>query len=414
MKETTAPPWRGTVGRAVTPVSGDAGREVSDGRGVSDSGWRRGSPGSAAGTRAGAGVGVGVGVGECPGVDAAGGREARWAAWAWVGILLISASLLMPGVGGVLAGSLALCVLALWGQLPWPAAAQRLWRLKWVFLSMGVFFGWLPHAPTAGTPDAGWFPVWAGLAEAGLRILALALMVLWVSWLAHAFSSSAQVWGLARVLAPLRPLGVEGTLWAQRLFLTLQYFAEGQADYRAFGKTLRSGTGAGAAGAGAEAETGSGMARAETAVVLATLEGHTGYRGRWRSWWQGVTRIREYFILRLLHALQAGSEGIAQPMTTATVTGMMTTTTTTGMMSTATATGMMTTATTATTIATAAAADASALSGRQAPDQSTDQAHDHAHDHAHDQAPDRRVRWSVLLLWGTALVMWTSALWYRG
>lgn len=98
---------------------------------------------------------------------------------------------------------------------PWRRAGRMLWRLKWFYLSLVLFYGLWPSGGALAT----------GLAEAGWRILALMLVVLLVVWLTERFPRAVLVQALGAVLSgPRRAFGPGGQRFAQRLFLALELF----------------------------------------------------------------------------------------------------------------------------------------------------------------------------------------------
>lgn len=159
-------------------------------------------------------------------------RSDRLASLAIAAIVLLSTTLIAPQAVALLPGYGVLLLLLVWGRYPWRRALALAWRLKWFYLSLVFFFGWL-H-PDAG--GAGWarvVPSAVGLGEAAVRIAALILIVAWVTWLTTVFDRAAQIRGLTRWLDLLRPLGLRGEVFAQRLFLVLDAFEARQLEYRA-------------------------------------------------------------------------------------------------------------------------------------------------------------------------------------
>lgn len=149
------------------------------------------------------------------------------------GVVAMSATLVNPSPGVLAPGYLVLIVLLAAGRWPIRRGLRLAWRLKWFLLSLLIFFGWL--SPEGGL--LGWervIPSPQGLADAGLRIAALLLVVFWVAWLTSALDRQAQIQGLTRWLTLLRPLGVRGDAFARRLFLALELFEAQQTEYRAF------------------------------------------------------------------------------------------------------------------------------------------------------------------------------------
>jgi len=145
-------------------------------------------------------------------------RRSEWvAAAAIAGVVMLSSNLFHPTVLNLLPGLVAL-TLAGWGGYPWRRALALIWRFKWFYLSLLVFFGWM-HPSVDVESSQGWWPAVEGLADAGTRIAALMLLVGWVVWLTSVFDRGAQIAGLARWLAPLRLLGIRGDVFAGRLVL---------------------------------------------------------------------------------------------------------------------------------------------------------------------------------------------------
>lgn len=160
-------------------------------------------------------------------------RRSEWIAAAAIGgVVLLSSILFHPTVLILLPGAVALMA-AGWGGYPWRRAWALIWRLKWFYLSLLVFFGWM-HPSVAVDSSHRWLPAPEGLADAGTRIAALMLLVGWVVWLTSAFDRVTQIAGLTRWLVPLRPLGIRGEAFAGRLFLALADFESHHASYRAF------------------------------------------------------------------------------------------------------------------------------------------------------------------------------------
>ncbi|AHE98649.1 hypothetical protein [Thioalkalivibrio paradoxus] len=161
-------------------------------------------------------------------------RAARLASLGIAGVVLMSGNVLAPAAVALLPGFLVLLGFWLTGGFPWRRAAGLVWRLKWFYLSLLVFFGWL-QGPSQ--PDVAWgamLPSLPGLGEAAIRIAALALVVGWVAWFTTAFDRPAQIAGLLRWLNLLRPLGIRGERFARRLFLALDYFEHQHRHYREF------------------------------------------------------------------------------------------------------------------------------------------------------------------------------------
>ena len=165
-------------------------------------------------------------------------RADREASLAIAGVVAMSATLVNPAPAVLLPGLFALIVLLVTGNWPVRRGLRLAWRLKWFLLSLLFFFGWL--APDAGS--VGWervVPSLHGLADAGVRIGALVLVVFWVAWLTSAFDRQAQISGLGHWLKWLRPLGIRDDAFGRRLFLALDLFETQQVDYRGFRQRVR-------------------------------------------------------------------------------------------------------------------------------------------------------------------------------
>lgn len=138
--------------------------------------------------------------------------------WALPAVLLASVALATAKPEVVLVVLLGAAGLVTVGPFSWRRCGRLLWRLKWFYLSLLVFFGvWPTEAQGA--------PAWSGLFEALWRIGALALVVVLVVWLTERFSRSQLVSALSLLLAgPKGCLGGWGRRFAQRLFLALALF----------------------------------------------------------------------------------------------------------------------------------------------------------------------------------------------
>jgi hypothetical protein len=154
------------------------------------------------------------------------------ASLAIAGIVMLAVTAVNPIAAALIPGFVVLVLLAARRACPLRRGLALAWRLKWFFLSLLIFFGWL-H-PDSGS--AGWehlLPSREGLGDAAVRVAALVLVVCWVAWLTAVFDRGSQVRGLARWLALLRPLGFRGEIFAQRMFLALDYFEAQRSEYLA-------------------------------------------------------------------------------------------------------------------------------------------------------------------------------------
>ncbi|WP_018868673.1 MULTISPECIES: hypothetical protein [unclassified Thioalkalivibrio] len=155
--------------------------------------------------------------------------------WALPAVLLLSAMLATAKPVVVLAVLLGVAGLVWAGPFAWERCGRLLWRLKWFYLSLLVFFGVWP----VETPEG---PALAGLIEAFWRIGALALVVVLVVWLTERFSRGELVRALSSFLAgPRGCFGGWGERFAQRLFLALALFESDRVDIEREREGLRGG-----------------------------------------------------------------------------------------------------------------------------------------------------------------------------
>lgn len=157
--------------------------------------------------------------------------RSRLAALAMGGIVFLSLNLFNPALPTLLPGAASLTLLGAFGVFRWRRFSMLAWRMKWVFLSLLVFYGWLGSSPEA-EGAAGFLPALDGLHGAALRIAALLLVIGWVVWLTTVFDISSQAGGLHRWIAPLGAIGFRVERFSTRLFLALRYFEDGQGDFR--------------------------------------------------------------------------------------------------------------------------------------------------------------------------------------
>ncbi|WP_018139346.1 MULTISPECIES: hypothetical protein [unclassified Thioalkalivibrio] len=155
--------------------------------------------------------------------------------WALPAVLLVSVVLATAKPAVVLAVLVGAVGLVWVGPFAWRRCGRLLWRLKWFYLSLLVFFGVWPV-------EAGGDSVLAGLSEAAWRIGALALVVVLVVWLTERFSRGELVWALSTLLAgPRGCFGAWGARFAQRLFLALALFESDRVNTEREREQLRGG-----------------------------------------------------------------------------------------------------------------------------------------------------------------------------
>lgn len=134
-------------------------------------------------------------------------------------LALVSAQTLVVAVTGGMA-----LLLAVGSAFDWHRAGRLLLRMKWFYLSLLVFYGLWP----TGSDGPG-----AGLGEAGVRILALMVVVVLVVWLTEYVARPVLVRALGVILgAGCRSSRRWAERFAHRLFLALAYFEAEQGALR--------------------------------------------------------------------------------------------------------------------------------------------------------------------------------------
>lgn len=139
-------------------------------------------------------------------------------------VLALAVVLARATPGQVLVAGPLLLGLLPWGdRTGWRRLTRSLWRLKFLFLSIGVLYLLLtPGTPLWPALHAGATPSREGLAEGLLRVVALAALLVAVHWLMRTLTRSELVAGLAWALRPLRLLRMDVDRLAVRLVLTLE------------------------------------------------------------------------------------------------------------------------------------------------------------------------------------------------
>ncbi|WP_026148198.1 hypothetical protein [Thioalkalivibrio sp. HL-Eb18] len=155
--------------------------------------------------------------------------------WALPAVLLVSVALATAKPAVVLAVLVGAAGLVWLGPFAWRRCGRLLWRLKWFYLSLLVFFGVWPVEAQGGS-------ALAGLSEAAWRIGALALVVVLVVWLTERFSREELASALSSLLAgPRGCFGAWGTRFSQRLFLALALFESDRVNTECEREQLRGG-----------------------------------------------------------------------------------------------------------------------------------------------------------------------------
>jgi len=153
-----------------------------------------------------------------------------------VSFVILTAFVALGGAANILIGAVLLGFLyiKLDGQL-WPAAWRLLRRMRWLFLSIAVIYLWLtPGVPLipATAAFAPWLPTVDGLWQGGLRIAALAVIVVAASLLLHVTPRDQILAALRWLLVPLGVVGIPHERFAVRAALTLGAVAEVQEQVR--------------------------------------------------------------------------------------------------------------------------------------------------------------------------------------
>ncbi|MFV8835593.1 CbiQ family ECF transporter T component [Aquisalimonas sp.] len=127
-----------------------------------------------------------------------------------------------PGWAGLVLPALGLAFMYWQARLSPLVALRGLWRLRWLLLTIVVFYGWL----TPGTPvvpsDSSLIPTWQGLLGGAERALALGYLIAAVQLL---LASTPRHWLIAALHWWLRPFavaGVDADRFALRLVLVLE------------------------------------------------------------------------------------------------------------------------------------------------------------------------------------------------
>ena len=153
-----------------------------------------------------------------------------------VSFVIFTAFLALGGAVDILVGAVVVGFLhAGCGGQAWPSAWRLLRRMRWLFLSIAVIYLWLtPGVPLlpVSTRFAEWLPTVDGLWQGGLRIAALALMVIAASLLLQVTPRDQILAALRWLLAPLGLMGFPHERFAVRAALSLEAVTKVQANVR--------------------------------------------------------------------------------------------------------------------------------------------------------------------------------------
>ena len=153
-----------------------------------------------------------------------------------VSFVVLTAFLALGDAANILIGAAILSFLhvRLNGRA-WRESWHLLRRMRWLFLSIAVIYLWLtPGIPLfpISADYAEWLPTIDGLWQGGLRIAALALMVVAASLLLHVTAREEVLDALRWLLAPLSVVGFPHERFAVRTALTLEAVTRVQEQVR--------------------------------------------------------------------------------------------------------------------------------------------------------------------------------------
>jgi energy-coupling factor transporter transmembrane protein EcfT len=101
------------------------------------------------------------------------------------------------------------------------AAWKMMKRMRWIFLSIVVFYFWFtPGHPFPGA-DSRWLPTAEGVRHGALRLVSLAALILAVNLLLQTTQRDALLGALLWALRPLRRVGLDHERFAVRMTLAL-------------------------------------------------------------------------------------------------------------------------------------------------------------------------------------------------
>lgn len=144
-----------------------------------------------------------------------------------LGLLLLTAFLALGRWPVMLVGALLVGALYLWRPVAGGLWA-RLRRLRWLFLSMAVIYGWFTGGELVIPALGAWSPTYVGLAQGALRVLNLSLVVAAVHWLLQVSERGGLIRAIYLLCRPFEPLGLPAQRLAVRLVLTLEAVASVQ------------------------------------------------------------------------------------------------------------------------------------------------------------------------------------------
>ncbi len=101
------------------------------------------------------------------------------------------------------------------------AAWRMVKRMRWIFLSIVVFYFWFTPGHPLTSLDASWLPTVEGVQSGLLRVLALVTLVMVVNLVLQTTARESLLMALLWCLRPLRWLGLPHERFAVRMMLVL-------------------------------------------------------------------------------------------------------------------------------------------------------------------------------------------------
>jgi len=129
----------------------------------------------------------------------------------------------------VLIGGVLLFLLIVKGKEYWHASLNMCWRMKWIWLSLLILYGWfIPGTPLFVSEylQAMYIPSIEGLKMGAVRAAALLSIVSGVVLLMKSTLRNELIVSIIWLLAPLRVLKLNTGLFAARLVLTIEKVTE--------------------------------------------------------------------------------------------------------------------------------------------------------------------------------------------
>ena len=137
-------------------------------------------------------------------------------------LLLVVLAVLLPQYSlSALLAALLFTVAACWANQTVGHWLTATIRLKWLFFSILVLYGWFtPGLPVFDVAAVN-MPTREGLSQALFRVLLLAALVAAVMWLVKPLSANVLSQALSRLLRPLQLIGIDVDRLSKRLAMTL-------------------------------------------------------------------------------------------------------------------------------------------------------------------------------------------------